>query len=195
MATIDYYFSLMSPFTYLAGDGLERIAARHGAAIRYRPADFQAIFRATGGVAVSDRHPTRQSYRLQELRRLPKVAGMPLNIQPKFWPVDPALSSAMVIATEADGGDAGSLACAFLRAVWAEERDISDREVVAEILRTQGHDSEPLLLREAEGRDVYETNTRTAIAAEVFGAPTYVVGEERFWGQDRLTYLDWHLSQ
>lgn len=198
MARIDYFFSLMSPFTYLAGLGLEESARRHGAEIVYRPADIAKVFAETGGMPVPQRHPARQSYRLQELARLPAMAGMPLNIHPKHWPVDAVPASLAVIAVAGEAGTnpaAGPLAHAFLRAVWAEERDISDPATIAAILAAEGHDPAAVAAGAEAARAVFDANTALAIEKGVFGAPFYVVGEERFWGQDRLAALDWHLGQ
>ena len=86
MADIDYYFSTLSPFTYLAGTRLEEIAARHGARVTYKPMDIMTLFARTGGVALPDRHPARLAYRLQELRRGSKKSGLPITERPMFFP-------------------------------------------------------------------------------------------------------------
>jgi 2-hydroxychromene-2-carboxylate isomerase len=93
------------------------------------------------------------------------------------------------------GGDAGKLAHAFLRAVWAEERDIGDPATVAAILAENGHDAAALAPAMDAAEATYHANTEAALAAGVFGAPFYVVGDERFWGQDRLDYLDEYLAR
>ncbi len=93
------------------------------------------------------------------------------------------------------GGDAGTLAHAFLRAVWAEEREIGDPAAVAAILGENGHDAPALAPAMAAAEATYHANTEAAIAAGVFGAPFYAVDGEVFWGQDRLDYLDDHLAR
>ncbi|MEM7058706.1 MAG: 2-hydroxychromene-2-carboxylate isomerase [Pseudomonadota bacterium] len=195
MAKIDYFFSLLSPFTYLAGMGLEKVAAKHGAEIIYRPTDIMAVFAETGGVPVPQRHPFRQEYRLQELKRLSARAGLSLNIKPLHWPTDAAPASCAVIAVAAQGGDAGTLAHAFLRAVWAEDRDIADPGVVADVLSAHGYDAAAMADALAAAETEFAANKDLALANGVFGAPFYVVDGERFWGQDRLDMLDWHLGQ
>jgi len=196
MARIDYSFSVLSPFTYLAGLGLEEVAARRGATIAYRPMDIMKVFAETGGVPVPQRHPSRIAYRSQELRRISARRGLAFNLQPAHWPTDPVPASMAVIAVAEAGGDAGRLAHAFLRAVWAEERDIGDLAVVKAILGENGHDAAALApaIITAAAEATYHTNTEAAIAAGVFGAPFYVVDGEVFWGQDRLDYLDDHLA-
>lgn len=195
MARIDYYFSLMSPFTYLAGDRLERIAARHGAGVRYRPIDAQAVFAETGGQPVPKRHPVRQSYRLEELTRLSERAGLPLTLAPAHYPASVVPASEAVISADLAGCEVAPLARAFLRAVWAQERDISAWETVAEIIAEAGIDAAVLAPHAAAASEVFKANGADALAAGVFGAPTYVLDGERFWGQDRLDLLEWRLSQ
>ena len=194
MARIDYYFSVLSPFTYLAGLGLEEVAARRGANITYRPVDIMKLFGETGGVPVPQRHPSRIAYRRQELLRISARRGLPFNLQPAHWPTNPVPASLAVIAVADAGGDAGALAHAFLRAVWAEQRDIGDPAVVTAILGENGHDAAALAPAMSAAEATYQANTDAAIAAGVFGAPFYVVDGEVFWGQDRLDYLDDHLA-
>jgi 2-hydroxychromene-2-carboxylate isomerase len=190
MARIDYYFSVLSPFTYLAGLGLEEVAARRGATIAYRPMDIMMLFAETGGVPVPQRHPSRIAYRKQELLRIAARRDLPFNLQPAHWPTNPVPASLAVIAVAEAGGDAGTLTHAFLRAVWAEERDIGDPAVVTAILGENGHDAAALAPAMAAAEATYHTNTEAAKAAGVFGAPFYVVDGQLFWGQDRLDYLD-----
>jgi 2-hydroxychromene-2-carboxylate isomerase len=195
MAQIDYFFAAISPFVYLGGQRLEAIAARHGAAVRYVPIDAPALFPRTGGQVLADRHPSRKAYRLQELKRWSARLGVPLNLQPAFFPVNPAPASyAIIAAAKVGGGDLGGLVHAFPRAVWAEERNISEDEVVKEILTKHGFDAsiaDKYMLMAAE---TYANNLEEAVSRAVFGVPTYVVGDQIFWGQDRLEDLDLHLA-
>jgi len=196
MAHVDYYFSTLSPFAYLAGDGLERIAARHGADVTYKPLDIMALFARTGGVAPTDRHPSRNAYRAQELARQARKRGLPINPGPAHWPTNPAPSSYAIIAAQnAGGGDVGALVQSVLRACWAEERDIADDAVVRECLQRAGFD--PALADSGllSGAETYAANLEEAVEAGVFGAPFYVVDSgQMFWGQDRLEDIDLHLD-
>lgn len=195
MARIDYYCFPLSPFSYLAGLRLEEIAARHGAEIRYKPFDLFRVFRETGTPMVKDRHPSRQKYRLQEIARLARFNGLPVNLRPAHWPTNPVPACAAIIAaSKAGGGDTGRLLHALLRAVWAEDRDIAEDAVIASALAEAGFPETLASSGLLSGVEVYERNTEEALAAGVFGAPSYVVGEEVFWGQDRLPHLDAHLA-
>ncbi|WP_411837348.1 2-hydroxychromene-2-carboxylate isomerase [Paracoccus sp. ME4] len=196
MAHIDYYLGTISPWCYLAGDRLEGIAARHGATVTYKPLDLLQLFDRTGGVRPAQRHASRMEYRAQELPRWAAHLGMALNLRPAFWPVNMAPSSYAIIAAQAQGGDVGPLVQAFLRAVWAEERDISDDTVIRDILQAQGFDPSLADTGLFVGAETYGRNLEEAVAAGAFGAPFYIVREtgERFWGQDRLDFLDRHLA-
>jgi 2-hydroxychromene-2-carboxylate isomerase len=195
MPQIDYYFAAISPFTYLAGQRLEAIAARHGVGVVYKPLDPMALFPRTGGQVPKDRHPSRMAYRLQELRRWSAMLNMPLTLRPAFWPTNPAPASyAIIAAQKAGGGDLGGLVHAVTRAVWAEEQNVAEDEVVKALLAAHGFDpgiADRGMLMAAE---TYAANLEEAVARGVFGVPFYFVGEEMFWGQDRLEHLDVHLS-
>lgn len=196
MAHIDYYFSTVSPYAYLAGDRLERIAAKHGATITYKPLDLVALFARTGGTPVAERHPSRLELRAQELRRQAKKNAMALNLKPAFWPANSAPSSYAIIAAQgAGGGDVGALVRAFLAAIWAEERNIADDAVVRDCLGRAGFDPGLANSGLLTGAETYGRNLEDAVAAGVFGSPFYIAdGDERFWGQDRLDDLDAHLA-
>ena len=194
MAHIEFFYTLLSPFTYLAGERPREIAARHGASITYRPTDFPKVFAETGGVPVPKRHPFRQEYRLQELPRLSRRAGLPLTLHPAHWPVDATRACHAVIAAGANGADMMVLTHAFLRACWSEERDISDTATIDAILAAAGQPKADNLDL-ASGAESYLANTALAMEMGVFGAPFFIVdGKEKFWGQDRLDYLDEHLA-
>lgn len=196
MPQIDYYFSTLSPYTYLAGNRFEKVAAKHGATVTYKPLDVIALFGRTGGVAPKDRHINRIEYRAQELARQARKYDMPFNLKPAYWPTNAAPSSYAIIAAQnAGGGDLGTLVHAILRAVWAEEKDIAQDDVIKAALAEAGFDpalSDSGLLT---GAETYAANLEEAIDKGVFGAPFYIVnGDQRFWGQDRIDDLDAHLG-
>lgn len=197
MATIDFYFSTLSPYTYLAGNRLEQLATAHDAQITYKPFDIQALFPRTGGTAPKDRHPARQEYRLIELERQAKKLDMPINLKPAHWPTNAAPSSYAIIAAQnAGGGDLGALVQSILRACWAEEKDIAEDAVIRECLTAAGFDASLADSGLLAGAETYGQNLEDAVSAGVFGAPFYVTGDgAKFWGQDRLDDLDRHLSE
>ncbi|WP_444454934.1 2-hydroxychromene-2-carboxylate isomerase [Rhodobacter capsulatus] len=197
MAQIDYFFSVFSPWTYLAGDRLERIAAKHGASISYKPLDVLALFDRTGGVRPAARHPSRMAYRNQELERWAKHLGLEMNLKPTIYPPNAAPGSYAVIAAQAaGGGDVGALVRAILRALWVEDRNIGEDDVLREKLSETGFDPNLVTTGLFTGAMAYVKNLEEAIDRGVFGAPFYIVREtdQRFWGQDRLDFLDAHLG-
>ena len=193
MAHIDYFFSPLSPFAYLAGDGLEKIAAKHGATIAYRVVNAGRLMEAMGGLPVPKRHPSRQAYRLQELPRIAKRAGLTINMHPAHWPTDQSRAAAAIIAAESGPGDQGALIRALARALWVEEKDIADQAVIDAALTEAGFD--PAAIDYDAGAAKLEPQTDEAMEAGVFGFPFYIVDGEKFWGQDRLPYLDDHLAE
>ena len=195
MAHIDYYMFPLSPFTYLAGDGLEKLAEKHGCTITYKPFQLMKVFELTGGTPPKDRHPSRQAYRLAEIERIAEFVGMPINLKPAFWPTNPAPAAyAIIAAQEAGGGDIGGLCRSLLSAVWVEEKDIAQDDVVKAALEANGFDAGLADAGLLTGAEVFERNTEEALQAQVFGAPSYVVNGQIFWGQDRLDYLDRYLT-
>ena len=199
MPAITYYFATLSPYTYLAGTRLAEVADRHGATVTYKPLDIMGLFARTGGTPPKDRHESRKAYRLQELRRASAKTGLALNLQPAHWPTNPAPSSFAIIAAAAECGHDPArmdpLVHGFTRACWAEDRDIAEDAVVRDVLAAHGFDAGLGDKGMLAGAETYGRNLDDAVADGAFGAPFYVVGEERFWGQDRLDDLDAHLAR
>lgn len=196
MAEIEYFFATNSPFTYLAGTRMEEVAAKHGATITYRPMDVIALFARTGGTAPKERHPARLDLRLQELRRGAKKAGLEIDLDPPFRAINGAPASyAFIAAEKAGGGDLGKLVHAFTGAVWRDQRDIAEDQVIKECLVEAGFDPALSSAGMLEGAEAYTRNLEDAVNAGAFGAPFYIVdGVEKFWGQDRIDDLDMYLS-
>lgn len=194
MRQIDYYFSPLSPWGYLGGDRLAAIASKHDVQIRYLPLDPIALFARTGGKALPERHESRKAYRLQDLRRTAAKLGLPIELAPSYFPTNPAPACYAIIAAQKAGGDTGGLVRGFARAVWVENRNIADDEVIRDILARHGFD--PALADKGlfTGAETYERNLEEAVAAGVFGVPFFIVEGEKFWGQDRLEDLDLHLD-
>jgi len=194
---IDYWFTPVSPWSYLGGERLEAMAQRHGSEIRHRPCDFGKVMSVSGGLPLAQRPRQRVTYRSFELERWRAHLGLPLHTQPKFVPRPPTLASNAIIAARQAGGDAGRLANALMRACWAEERDIADPATVAAIARDCGLDGEKIvaLAGAPEVQREFDRNTEEAIEAQVFGAPWYLYRGEPFWGQDRLDFLDRALAK
>ncbi len=195
---IDYYLSPQSPWTYLGHERFAEIAAAAGAKVNVLPVDLGRVFPVSGGLPLSKRAPQRQAYRLVELQRWSAYLGRPLNLQPRYFPVDSHDAAKLIIAVDsADGTDAAmKIAGAVMRGVWVEQRNIADPAVLQAMLDECGlaarrlDDSQSQTVHER-----YEDDSQRAIEAGVFGAPSYMVDGELFWGQDRLDFLERYMTR
>ncbi|WP_116599297.1 2-hydroxychromene-2-carboxylate isomerase [Primorskyibacter marinus] len=196
MAHIDYFFTTLSLYSYLAGLRLEEVAQKHGATITYKPFDLITAFGRTGGTPPMQRHVSRQEWRVQEIVRQAKKLDMPLNIKPAHWPTNAAPSGYAIIAAQnAGGGDLGALVHSFLRACWAEDRDIAQDDVIRDCLEKAGFAPSLADAGLLTGAETYAANLEEAVSRGVFGAPFYITDtDQRFWGQDRIGDLDLHLA-
>ena len=197
MKTLHYYFALMSPFTYLGHDELMEIADRDDVQVVFHPIKVGAVFSATGGLPPAKRSPQRQALRFAELRRWSARKELPLNLVPKHFPVDESLAARSVLALVRAGHSPWDFIRRAHQAVWAEDRDLSDPATVADLLKAAGHDAEAITAAAQldEIGAAYDADTDAAIEAGVFGVPTYVVGDELFWGQDRLEWVEAVLNE
>jgi 2-hydroxychromene-2-carboxylate isomerase len=192
VSTIDYYVWLLSDWAYLGGIRFVQLAARHGLKINHIPMRMQDVYAGSGGVLLANRSWQRQAYRITELKRWRSRLGIPVNIEPKFYPADVDLASCVVIAAQQRGLPVADFVNAVMRAVWAEDRNVADRGVLVAIAERCGLEGRALLeAADAQAvRDAYRGNTERALAAGVFGSPFYAFAGELFWGQDRLDMLE-----
>lgn len=195
--TVDYYFAPQSPWTYLGHARLVELARSTSATVRVMPMDLGQVFPISGGLPLGKRAPQRQAYRLVELTRFSQALNLPLNLHPKFFPVAGDPAARLIIATDMQHGTEAALAItgAVLAAVWHEERDIADTNTLAQLLAEQKLDS--ACLDRAQTPEVqarYDSYTQSAIDTQVFGAPSFVIDGELFWGQDRLDFVAQKLS-
>ena len=155
------------------------------------------VFPSAGGRPLGQRAPQRQAYRLVELQRYSDHLHAPLNLKPQYFPVAGDDASRLIIAVDAhDGTEAAmKIGGAIFSAVWVRERNIADEKVLAELLVECGLPADRLQQsREPAVQARYEANTQQAIDAGVFGAPSYVIDGELFWGQDRLGFVQRRLN-
>jgi 2-hydroxychromene-2-carboxylate isomerase len=191
-ASIDYFLTSVSPWTYLGHDAARAMAARHGATLNPRPVNLGEMFKASGQVALGERAPVRQRYRFIELQRYAEMRGKKMNFKPRHFPTNPALADHTICAVVAEGGDAFDYMGRVFAAVWADERDIADEATLADILKQCGFDADAVIARakSPEIAAMRAKNTEDAIAVDATGVPSFVLNGEPFWGQDRLDMLD-----
>lgn len=189
---LDYFVTLHSPWSYLGHQAFLDMAARHGAQVRVRPVRIFDLFAEVGALPLAQRPPARQAYRLIELQRVREQRGLPLNLRPKFYPVDIALADRITIALTEQGHAPHTYMSAAYAALWVHDADLSDVGTLTALLDAQGFDADAVLAAAADERieAIYRDNTQAAIEAGLPGLPGYVRDGEPFWGQDRIDLLD-----
>lgn len=195
--TIEYYYALASPWSYLGNKDLWRIAADTGARIDPIIIDYEHMFTAAGTIPLPRRPVLRKAYRLVELRRWSEVRGVALNPQPRFYrgeveEPDERLGALVVTAAKMAGLDSLKLGHAISRALWAEERFPFRPEELRAIADAEGFNGAALLdaAQHADTAAAYAAATQLSIERRVFGMPFYIVNDEPFWGQDRIELLE-----
>ena len=190
--TIDYWFSLNSPWAFLGHQAFLDLAKQHGVTVKFKPVELSEVFPHTGGLPLPKRHPARQRYRILELQRWREARGIPLKIRPKHWPFPVALANRTVTAVAESGADAGPYAGRVFSAVWVEDQNCGEEATLARLLGESGHDADKMLASaksDAIGA-IYAARAQEAVDKNVIGSPCYVLDGEVFWGQDRLMLLE-----
>lgn len=191
--SIDYVVSVASPWTYLGHVRFCRIVEQSGASVRVLPVDMVEVFARTGGTVFRERAPERQAYRQIELERWSRALEIPLTLEPRHYPVEHEPASRLVLAAGDLGHDALAMTGRILTAIWRDERNIADEATLRSIAAESSAGDPEGLLRHAASPEIgaaYVTLTQEAVAKGVFGAPTYILDGELFWGQDRLSFLE-----
>lgn len=196
---IEYFLTPVSPYVYLGHNRLRKIAADAGAKIELHVVDLGAVFAISGGLPLKQRAPQRQAYRLLELARWADYLKMPLVLEPKNFPLPQDLSSKVAIALQLSVGQTAALD--FIgnaaQALWAREENISEPAVIEALLRQQGRNAEAIMSF-AQGEEVaaaYAKSTEYAKECHVFGAPSFRIDGELYWGQDRLEFVERALAK
>lgn len=191
---IDTYFALNSPWAYLGNARLEEIAARRGCSVTMKPTKFAEVFSQTGGVPLAKRSPARKAYRMMELKRWREQLNIPILLEPKHPLTDHMPAIRLIFASNDAGMNSVRFYTELGRAMWERDEDIADTGVLAAAAERAGLDIAVLDSTAPSMEDVatrLERNTADALAAGVFGAPSYVLPDgEIFWGQDRVEFLD-----
>ena len=191
MTSVAYYMTPSSPWSYLGSRLFARIAEQAGADVTVHAVDFGQIFPATGGLPLPKRAPERQAYRLQELARWKRRRGSTMHLQPVNFPATKPTAALAIVAAREGGHDALTFSNALLSALWEDDRNIDDPDVVASVC-AQCDLPAAEIMEAARGEAVaerYAADTREAIGRGVFGAPSWIIGGELFWGQDRIDFV------
>jgi 2-hydroxychromene-2-carboxylate isomerase len=190
--TIDYYFSLVSPWAYIGHATFMDVARKRGVTVNFKPMSLAQVFPETGGLPLSKRPPARQRYRIFELQRWREKRGVRLNIHPKFWPFDVNAADHFAVAIVASGADPDQFLRNAFPGVWADDKNLADESVLVALADGVGLPGKQLLEQSKSDKvkAKYQDNVKDALKIEAFGSPCYVLDGEVFWGQDRIEILD-----
>jgi 2-hydroxychromene-2-carboxylate isomerase len=193
MKTIEYFLFPQSPYAYMGHDRFVAIARKAGASVQVKPMDAAKVFPVSGGLPLSQRPPQRVAYRMAELKRWRDFLGLPMHVQPAFFPVagDPA-GRITCAAYALNPTKALAFAGEIGKSVWERQENIADDAVLVACANRAGLDGAAVLAKSKEpaAQTAYEACTQDAIDKQVFGAPSYLYNGELFWGQDRLDFLE-----
>jgi 2-hydroxychromene-2-carboxylate isomerase len=196
---VEYYFTPQSPWAYLGHARFLAIAKAAMARVRVLPVDLGGkVFPVSGGLPLAQRSKQRQAYRLLEMTRFAEHLQMPMVMHPRFFPVASDDASRLIIAVDRDDGSEAALSLAgrLMRSVWVDQGDIADPVELAQALAAEQLAADRLdASRRPETQAQYESHSRRAVEAGVFGAPSFVIDGELFWGQDRLDFVARRLAR
>tara|TARA_B100001758_G_C18352156_1_gene580504 strand:+ start:468 stop:1073 length:606 start_codon:yes stop_codon:yes gene_type:complete len=198
MKKIEYYMSHGSPWTFLGHKRINKIASENNCELILMPVNYGEIFPATGGLPVNKRPIQRQKYRLQELSRWSEFLKVKLNTEPKFFPSRSLLPSLAIISAKMLKYDnVMDIAYRIMEALWVKELDIDDEETLKSIISKLIPTAEELIdfSKQEKVSNEIKKNTEKALKSSVFGAPTYIIDEEVFWGQDRLDFVERYIKR
>jgi 2-hydroxychromene-2-carboxylate isomerase len=186
---LEFFFDFGSPYSYLAYKALPGIAAAHGAQIVWRPMLLGGVFKATGNHSPAET-PAKGKWLQQDLQRWARRYGVAFNHNP-YFPVNTLTLMRGAAGMQMRGPDFHKYLDAIFHAMWGEPRNLGDPQVLAEVLREAGLDADAfqLLVNDPAVKEQLKNTTEEAVARGVFGAPTFFVGAEMYWGQDRLEFV------
>ena len=193
---LEFYFDVGSPAAYLAWTQVPRIAQETGTEIEYRPMLLGGVFQATGNKSPME-VPAKGQYMVDDLQRFARRYGVPFAHNPHF-PINTLTLMRMTLGLQLrDPQRMVPFVDAVYRALWVDGKNMNDPATVAAVLQEAGFDPEKLLAlaKDAAIKDDLKAATQEAVQRGVFGAPTFFVGQEMFWGQDRLDFVKEALQQ
>ena len=192
--TLEFFFDYASPYSYLASEQVEALAKRTGAELRWRPFLLGAVFKATGNVPPIST-ASKAAYLGKDLVDWASYLGLPPFQMPSTFPIN-SLKANRLGLVAAEQGRIVPFSHAAFRAAFVEGKDLNEPAVLAELARAAGLEPEKALAHAEtqEIKDALRRNTDEAIARGAFGAPTFFVGDELFFGNDRLMFVERALS-
>ncbi len=187
MATLEFFYDFVSPYSYLASTRVEEVARRSGATLRYRPFLLGGVLKATSNHAPVET-PAKFRYVQADIARWARRLGIPLAF-PASFPFSTVLAMRCALAAE-KLGRLPPFTHAMFRAAWADGRDVTLPDVIAAVGAEVGLDGTALVAAAPEHKAALAAQTDEAVRRGSFGAPTFFVGEELFVGNDRLDFVE-----
>jgi 2-hydroxychromene-2-carboxylate isomerase len=191
-APIEFWFDFSSPYSYLASEKIEELAARYGRRVAFKPTLLGVIFRTTGGVPLTELVPPKSRYFVHDFERSARFAGVPFR-QPSAFPISTVgAARAFLWLQSRDEAMALRFLHAAFRAYFAHDRSLAEPDVLAALAREVGADPAQMAqgMQEPAIKDRLKALVDESIARGVFGAPTIFVDGEMFWGHDRLPQVE-----
>ena len=191
---VEFFFDVGSPASYLAWTQLESIAQRTNAKIIWRPMLLGAVFQATGNASPAA-VPAKGAYMLKDLQHFSNIYGVPFNFNP-FFPLN-TMHLMRGATAYLEEPEFQTYLAAIFNALWSEKLNMESPKVVAEVLTKAGIDVTDFMARisETEVKERLKDTTEEAVARGVFGAPSFFVNGEMFFGQDRLSFVEIALKE
>jgi len=190
MKTVEFWFDFGSPAAYLADTQIAGLCERAHAALDYRPMLLGGVFHATGNQSPAT-IAAKGDYIFKDFDRFARRYGVPMNRNP-YFPINTLVLMRGAVAVQMDEpGRLRAYMDAMYRAIWVDARDMNDPATVGAVLQAAGFDPMALLARtqQPEVKDRLKAATQEAVDRGAFGAPTFFVGDQMYWGQDRLDFV------
>jgi 2-hydroxychromene-2-carboxylate isomerase len=187
---VEFYFDVGSPAAYLAWTQLPKLAHEMHAEIVYRPFLLGAVFQATGNRSPTE-IPAKGQYLLDDLARHARRYGVEFRHNP-YFPINTLTLMRGALGLQMrDPGRMQAYVDAVYRAIWVDSKNMNDFGIVAEVLQQAGFDADQLMALAVDQavKDQLKVQTQDAVSRGVFGAPTFFVNNQMFWGQDRLDFV------
>ena len=189
MKTLELFFDLSSPYSYLAATQVEAVARRAGAAVQWKPMVLSAVFKAANNVMPAN-SPPKAKWMFSDLDRWAREYGVPFKMS-RHFPANTIKAMRLVLFGETKG-KAGAVALAAFRAMWVDDLDLTQESVLRDVARSCGLDPDQALaqIETPQIKDQLRAFTEEASRRGAFGAPAMFVGDELFWGNDRLHHVE-----
>ncbi len=191
-SAIEFYFDFSSPYSYIASEQIESLAARTARALQWRPILLGAVFKASGGAPLTEVYGPKARYSVRDFARSAAFVGVPYR-HPTVFPIGAVAASRAVLWLQRERSPhVATYIHAVFRAFFVDDRNVGDATVALDVAGSLGIDAKRLAagVQEDEIKNALRVEVEQAIARGVFGAPTIFVDGEMFWGRDRLEQVE-----